>query len=617
MTVAVTLESGIEIGPDLRWPLRVAALRQCEIVIVQESEEGGEIDLTHRDNDTPDAQLADAIASLLDEYVGKGQWRASSAPEPDEDDVAITVQFKRVRPDRIVEESLAVMRNRAEDLLVYVTLGVRGEDDTWRQRSERMLTSSPCEAVYIVPGKRRDDGKLLVTAARGPHCRAAIELSAELAEQQHRRLTSLYVQPDIGPDAMRVGDRIQSRFLDDALSRDAPEVDRQVQVANRPDAGILRACEDERCEALVMGSTYVSALGARADGIAARVHRGTNEPTIIVTRATIPLVGRARRWLDLRLQRWVPQLGREERTDLVARIQSNSQWNFDFIMLVALSTLIAAMGLLDNSPAVIIGAMLVAPLMTPLLGVGIALSQGNPRLAEMSLKSVAYGFTTAFVLAYLVGLASTDFVQATEEMDARDWPGVLDLVIAFVSGLAAAYASGRPGLLAALPGVAIAAALLPPIATSGLSAAIGDHDLAFGALLLFAVNMVAIILAAALSLWATGLRRVRKPTRTTRLVGTVMIMLLIALTIRLAVAPPRLAAPPELVDAVVASLAEDTRLRRIRLARGAGGPVVQIDLGGGTAPDEVLSAALRDLAKQQLGEEYGVRLTFRHEYLLR
>ena len=218
-----------------------------------------------------------------------------------------------------------------------------------------------------------------------------------------------------------------------------------------------------------MGSTYVGALGEQAFGLPGRVHRGTNEPTIIVTRATIPLAGRVRRWLDLRLQRWVPQLGREERTDLVARIQSNSQWNFDFIMLVALSTLIAAMGLLDNSPAVIIGAMLVAPLMTPLLGIGIALSQGNPRLAEMSLKSVGYGFTTAFVLAYLVGLATADFVQATQEMDARDWPGVLDLVIAFVSGLAAAYASGRPGLLAALPGVAIAAALLPPIATSGLS----------------------------------------------------------------------------------------------------------------------------------------------------
>ena len=99
--------------------------------------------------------------------------------------------------------------------------GSGSPDDTWRQRSERLLTSSPCEAVYIIPGKRRNDGKLLVTAARGPHCRAAIELSAELAEQQHRRLTSLYVQPDIGPDAVRVGERIQSRLLDNMLPRSA------------------------------------------------------------------------------------------------------------------------------------------------------------------------------------------------------------------------------------------------------------------------------------------------------------------------------------------------------------------------------------------------------------
>ncbi|MHC5112717.1 MAG: DUF389 domain-containing protein [Planctomycetota bacterium] len=72
------------------------------------------------------------------------------------------------------------------------------------------------------------------------------------------------------------------------------------------------------------------------------------------------------------------------------------------------------------------------------------------------------------------------------------------MVVAFLSGLAAAYASGRPGLLSALPGVAIAAALLPPVATSGLATSIGDYDLAFGALLLFAVNMVAIVLAAAM-----------------------------------------------------------------------------------------------------------------------
>ena len=91
-------------------------------------------------------------------------------------------------------------------------------------------------------------------------------------------------------------------------------------------------------------------------------------------------------------------------------------------------------------------------------------------------------------------------------MLARGSPGVFDLIVAFVSGMAAAYASGRPNLVSALPGVAIAAALVPPIATAGLGLAAGQWQLAAGALLLFLTNIVAIVLGAACSLWAVGIR---------------------------------------------------------------------------------------------------------------
>ena len=94
-------------------------------------------------------------------------------------------------------------------------------------------------------------------------------------------------------------------------------------------------------------------------------------------------------------------------------------------------------------------------------------------------------------------------------MLARGGPGLLDLLVAFAAGIAAAYASSRPSLIATLPGVAIAAALVPPIATSGLALSIGDFNLAIGALLLFAINMVTIILASMLSLSAVGFRNLR------------------------------------------------------------------------------------------------------------
>jgi uncharacterized membrane protein len=91
-------------------------------------------------------------------------------------------------------------------------------------------------------------------------------------------------------------------------------------------------------------------------------------------------------------------------------------------------------------------------------------------------------------------------------MRARGSPHVLDLLVAFISGIAAAYAIGRPNLSSALPGVAIAAALVPPVATAGLAAAGWEWRLAGGSLLLFLTNIVAIILGTACSLWLVGIR---------------------------------------------------------------------------------------------------------------
>lgn len=97
-------------------------------------------------------------------------------------------------------------------------------------------------------------------------------------------------------------------------------------------------------------------------------------------------------------------------------------------------------------------------------------------------------------------------LDITDEMRTRGSPHVLDLLVAFISGIAAAYAIGRPNLSPALPGVAIAAALVPPVATAGLAAAGWEWRLAGGSLLLFLTNIVAIILGTACSLWLVGIR---------------------------------------------------------------------------------------------------------------
>jgi uncharacterized hydrophobic protein (TIGR00271 family) len=630
MTIAIVLEAESQIGPGLRWPLRIAAVKGGEAVVVVPGHERTqanekEISLSSSlEQSEPEHDPAATLRRALDVYVGEERWTPGRAEEEEtagesrgEESPPLCVQLRIVPQSKIVSETLDLLKDPASDFLLLVTEEIHGEDTDWGKMSQAFLTRAACQGAYVLPGQRPGDGELLTTASRSHHDRAAIQLAVQLAELEERHLTGLYIEPDIGADAPNVGRRILDGALERAVGEKAEGLRRRVEIDNDQAKGILRACQDESYEVLLMGASRLGALGQRGGTIPFKVTRGTREPTRIHVRATVPRRNRVWRWLEFQLQRRVPQLQRQERTDLVERIQSNSQWNFDFILLISLSTLIASWGLLDDSAAVIIGAMLVAPLMTPLLGLGLAISQGNPRLARMTLKTVSLGFMVAFSLAVLVGLLSGSLQETTSEMEARDWPKLLDLGVAFFAGVAAAYASGRPGLLAALPGVAIAAALLPPIATSGLALSIGHFELAIGAALLFAVNVVGIIVASAIALWAVGIHYLRKRTTTARFVGGALAIASIVALLALTLAPPPATPPPALVTAVEQALDEEIRLRQIRLRKEATGTVVQIDLGGTRAPDAELRAALGRIADQHLGESAGVRLTYRYEVLIR
>ncbi len=146
--------------------------------------------------------------------------------------------------------------------------------------------------------------------------------------------------------------------------------------------------------------------------------------------------------------------------------------------------------------------------MTPLVAMGFALVQGNEKLIRNASKSVLLGFTMALAIGGLAGV----FIRLIEghgfvtgEMNSRGDLNLLDLVVALASGVAGAYAMGRPNLNSAIPGVAIAAALVPPIATSGLALAMGDLPLSGLASLLFFMNLVCIVLGTAITFWCVGI----------------------------------------------------------------------------------------------------------------
>jgi uncharacterized hydrophobic protein (TIGR00271 family) len=180
---------------------------------------------------------------------------------------------------------------------------------------------------------------------------------------------------------------------------------------------------------------------------------------------------------------------------------------FRLATLTALSTVIAAFGLIANSPAVVIGAMLVAPLMQPIMGFAAALALGRPRHEITCLLLTALATLEAIGFAVLIGLLVPTFrvVTLTPELLSRTTPALLDLGIAVTAGAAGAYVTVRPRSLGAIAGAAIAVALVPPLAACGVLLAHGNGSLAVGALFLFLTNLVGIILAAVVVFLLTGL----------------------------------------------------------------------------------------------------------------
>ena len=197
------------------------------------------------------------------------------------------------------------------------------------------------------------------------------------------------------------------------------------------------------------------------------------------------------------------------RKEIIDDITPMASPGFDYYLMVVLSCSIATLGLIINSPAVIIGAMLLAPLMSPIIGIGLASIIGDARILRSSMIALFGGAVLAISLSFLLTLENKllPFVSLQEipaEILSRTRPTPIDLVIALAGGIAAAYALTKPNLSAALPGVAIATALMPPLCTIGTGFALGRLDIAGGATLLFITNAITIAFASAFVFFLRG-----------------------------------------------------------------------------------------------------------------
>jgi len=212
------------------------------------------------------------------------------------------------------------------------------------------------------------------------------------------------------------------------------------------------------------------------------------------------------------VQRILPNsLTFERKEAVLQQLSRSSSPGIDFFLLIVLSCSIATFGLLTDSTAVIIGAMLVAPLMSPILGISLASVAGEQRMYKRSAIALVEGVILAILLSAIISLIAYNspfgvLQEIPREVLSRTRPNPFDLGIALAGGAAAAYALAQPQLSEALPGVAISTALMPPLCTIGIGIALSDQSIIFGALLLFMTNFASISFAGILVFMGLGFR---------------------------------------------------------------------------------------------------------------
>lgn len=593
MALVVVVQSAEEVPALVGWAWQIALARREGLCVLRASP-GADTEPVELD----DAALADARDPVLAAIARATVDARTLAAGPETSSVVV----RAVTASDLLT-AIAAEVDRLEPSLLMIggrwSAGGRG-----RPLVRRALDRLSCTVMAVIGHADAPPRRYLVPTAGGPHATAALRLVDTTARHHSGAVCALYVE---APD-MEHGEAVARTILDRAIKEagvtTGAHLDTRVVFDRTTRGGIQQVAGDY--DAVMLGASnqgviYRLLFGSVPETIAAEAEG----PLIAVVRAAMPWSTRVRFAIERVLSVWIPQMSREDRISLYERLQTGSRWGFDFMALIGLSTSIAALGLVQSSTAVVIGAMLVAPLMTPLLGAGLALVQGNQVLLKHATRAVVFGFLLALGIGALVGFLSPIKVL-TAEMAARGGPTLFDLGIALLSGVAAAFASARPHLLAALPGVAIAAALVPPIATVGLSLAFGELEVARGAALLFGTNVVAIVLGAALALWAAGVRG-RGARLWARRTLAVLILALFGLTVPLGAYLLDLSGTrPSNVTEEVRQVAQQNGYRFLYLERR--NQALEVHLQGPDLPDPVFVQQLREVAWERFGEPVPVRV---------
>lgn len=187
-----------------------------------------------------------------------------------------------------------------------------------------------------------------------------------------------------------------------------------------------------------------------------------------------------------------------DKTKAVDLLIRESTGDFDFFFFITLSVLMATLGLVANNPAVVIGSMLLAPILFPILSISLSIIMSDGPLIARSIMTFLQASAVAIATAALATLIFAPFAPLTDEILLRTEPSLIYVGVAIVAGLAVSYSLAQPALSATLPGIAVSVALIPPLATIGIGLANLDIKVISGAFTLYLVNVLGIVFSSML-----------------------------------------------------------------------------------------------------------------------
>jgi len=219
--------------------------------------------------------------------------------------------------------------------------------------------------------------------------------------------------------------------------------------------------------------------------------------------------GEKREELTRRKIPFLPRATTEEFQELFKVLKENAKLSSSFLVMMILATLIATFGLFGDSSPVIIGAMILAPIIAPIVSFSMGMVRYDTNMLKTGIVTILIGTLVALMFAAAVSII-IPLEILTDEINARLTPNLLDMGIAVASGIAAAYAHAKEGIAKSLAGVAIAVALVPPLAVAGIGIGWWDWEVFSGAFLLYLTNLAGIIMFAGITFLLLGFAPFRR-----------------------------------------------------------------------------------------------------------